>query len=46
MIRASLCILLAAAALAAADKPNRDILELQREMAQLDQKITAMQQAL
>jgi len=46
MIRASLCLLLTAAALAAADKPNRDILELQREMAQLDQKIGAMQQAL
>jgi TolA-binding protein len=46
MIRASLCLILTAAALVAADKPNRDILELQREMAQLDQKISAMQQAL
>jgi TolA-binding protein len=46
MIRTTFCLILVAAALAAADKPNRDILELQREMAQLDQKIGAMQQAL
>jgi TolA-binding protein len=46
MIRASLCLILTAAALAAADKPNREMLELQREMAQLDQKIGAVQQAL
>jgi len=46
MIRVTFCLFLTAAALAAADKPNREILELQREIAQLDQKVGAMQQAL
>jgi TolA-binding protein len=46
MIRATFCLIFIAATLGAADKPSREILELQREVAQLDAKLTAMQQSL
>jgi TolA-binding protein len=46
MIRATLCVLAAAATLAAADKPSREVQELQRDVAQLQDMVKAMQQAL
>jgi len=46
MMRAAVCLLLACAALPAADKPNRDIQELQRDVAQLQESLKTMQQAL
>lgn len=46
MMRVLCCLLAAAAGLAAADKPNRDVQELQRDVAQLQDSLKAMQQAL
>jgi TolA-binding protein len=47
MLRSSaVFLLLAVAAAHAADKPNRDMLELQREVAQLQDVVTKLQQSL
>jgi TolA-binding protein len=46
MMRAPVCLFIAVAALAAADKPSREIQELQRDVAQLDQTVKTLQQAL
>ena len=45
MIRTGICILGLAAALAAADKPNKDIQELQRDVAALEETLRKLQRA-
>src|SRR6266536_1316733 len=44
--RTTCCILLGATALLAADKPNRDIQELQRDVAQLQEIVKGLQRSL
>ena len=47
MLRTSvICLLAAAGLLSAADKPNREVQELQRDVAQLQDLIKGLQQGL